>query len=180
MKRVVLQQASRRSFVRRTLSISAKECQEALREWCDGVIKIGKVYAEGGDYRKASLDHVRKTYGFDCLADGNQILFKPTLGSDVAFRSDVDEFVSYFAGAGVCAEDKGFALKPWSSIRFDVHGCHSLGDTAIVSGPYWFKDVAGDETKVEFSLAFVRSPHDGKLKIVLHHSSLPYTPPSSE
>jgi len=173
----MLSRAGGRLVLPRRRFTTAAECKDALRAWCDGVVGIGKVFSEGGDYVKASREHVEAKYAFDCLKDGNKVLFKPTLGSEVAFRSDVEEFVSYFAGAGVCQEDKGFATKPWSAVRFDVHGCHISADTAIVSGPYWFKDATtGDETKVEFSIAFVRSPRDKTLKIALHHSSLPYTP----
>ena len=48
--------------------------------------------------------------------------------------------------------------------------------TAQVMGPYWFTPADGsDEVKVEYSIGFIRDS-EGKLKIVLHHSSLPFVP----
>ena len=79
------------------------------------------------------MDHIYDKYAFNCdLGGSSKLLFKPTLGSENAFRSNVDEFLSYFAGDGVCTEDHGFAIKPWTSIRFDVHGVFIKDGVAIV------------------------------------------------
>jgi hypothetical protein len=43
-------------------------------------------------------------------------------------------------------------------------------------GNYWFTPAAGGpETKVEYSFGYVRGPDDS-LRIVVHHSSVPFTP----
>jgi len=42
-------------------------------------------------------------------------------------------------------------------------------------GNYFFTGTDGDETKVEYSFGYTKD-EDGNLKIVLHHSSLPYSP----
>ena len=157
--------------------ITFADVQEALRTWCDGVIEIGQVFQEGGDYRAVAIEMIESTYAFNLdLGKGNQVLFKPTKAHEHPLRSQFDEAVSYFAGAGKYSEDKGFAIVPWSKIRFDVHGVFITGDTAIAMGQYMFTDAnTGAEVKVEYTFAYVRGP-DGKLKIVLHHSSVPYNP----
>ena len=43
-------------------------------------------------------------------------------------------------------------------------------------GNYFFTDLNGDETKVEYTFGYVKGA-DGHLNIDLHHSSLPFTPP---
>ena len=41
-------------------------------------------------------------------------------------------------------------------------------------GNYFFTDFKGEKTKVEYSFVYKRV--DDSLKIILHHSSLPYNP----
>jgi hypothetical protein len=42
-------------------------------------------------------------------------------------------------------------------------------------GNYFFTELSGDVTKVEYSFGYTRGP-GGELRIHLHHSSLPYQP----
>mmetsp|Transcript_13916 Transcript_13916/g.18572 ORF Transcript_13916/g.18572 Transcript_13916/m.18572 type:complete len:201 (+) Transcript_13916:66-668(+) len=158
-------------------AITFADVQEALRIWCDGVIEIGQVYSEGGDYRSVAIEMIESTYAFNLdLGKGNQVLFKPTKAYEHPLRSNFDEAVSYFAGAGKYSEDKGFAIQPWSKIRFDIHGVFITSDCATAMGHYMFTDAnTGSEVRVEYTFQYVRGP-DGKLKIVLHHSSVPYNP----
>lgn len=161
--------------------ITYQEVRTALRDWCDGIIEIGKVYKEGGDFKAKAMQHIEASYAFTHeLGEGNQLLFKPTKASEHPFRSNFDEFVSYFVGDGKYSEDTGFAITPWTGIRFDMHGVYITDSSATVSGQYWFTNDAGDdstETKVEYTFQFVRvAKPEGKLKIVLHHSSLPFSP----
>ena len=45
---------------------------------------------------------------------------------------------------------------------------------ALAMGNYFFTDLNGNKTKVEYTFAYIK--HDiGDLKIILHHSSLPYS-----
>jgi hypothetical protein len=46
---------------------------------------------------------------------------------------------------------------------------------AIAMGNYYFTDLNGVETKVEYTFGYLRNSR-GKLKIDVHHSSLPYEP----
>lgn len=103
------------------------------------------------------------------------MLFKPTVASVEQFRGSVDEARSYFV-KGSNPEDKGFALNPWTDIRWENEGVVSDRDSAMAMGNCFFTKTDGSVTKVEYSLGYVRDK-DGALKINLHHSSLSYIPP---
>ena len=117
---------------------------------------------------KAALD---KNYGY---ASGMSVLFKPTKASEKAIRLTEEEAVSYFV-TGSCAEDKGFALAPWTKVRFDNKGTIIDSDSATAMGEYYFTDTEGGVTKVEYTFEYRRAK-DKSLKIVVHHSSIPYSP----
>ena len=104
------------------------------------------------------------------------MLFKPTKAADPAVRLAEDECISYFVSREYGAkykEDNGFAITPWKKVRFDNKGTLLLGDTATAMGEYYFTDPAGGVTKVEYTFQYRRAA-DGSLKIVVHHSSIPY------
>ena len=44
----------------------------------------------------------------------------------------------------------------------------------MAMGKYFFTPQKGEGVKVEYTFGYVKND-DGKLKIVLHHSSLPYS-----
>lgn len=94
---------------------------------------------------------IEENYAFSHdSGEGNQLLFKPTKASEHPFRSNFDEFVSYFVGDGKYSEDQGFAITPWTKIRFDMHGVFVTDSSATVSGNYWFTPLSGGgEVKVE-------------------------------
>ena len=68
--------------------------------------------------------------------------------------------------------DSGFALNPWVSVEFENDSINVVGDVGIAMGNYFFTDQNGDQTKVEYS--FVYKKVGDSLKIILHHSSLPF------
>ena len=100
------------------------------------------------------------------------VLFKPTLASEKQFRGDFDGALSYFIGREG-TEDTGFAISGWTNVRFENEGVYSGSDLAMAMGNYFFTGPDGSETKVEYSFGYVRGP-DGKLQIMLQHSSVPY------
>jgi hypothetical protein len=134
-------------------------------------VKIGKVFQDGGDFVAAADAHIRKHYDY---ANG-PVLFKPTLASVTPFRSTFESALSYFVGGDSrWAEDTGFAIKPWTHVRFDNHQVMTFGERAIAMGHYYFTTLAGDEVKVEYSLGFVK--RGNRVKIFLQDSSLPFQP----
>lgn len=159
-----------------TRKITKEEVVEALQKWCDGVVMIGAIFKAGGDYKTAAKRFLDDLYAFDVVKDGNVVLFKPTKASVVPFRHDIEGALSYFAATGLFPEDKGFAITPFTKIRYKISGVFIDSDSATVLGHYWFTDLSGAEALAEYSFQYVRDPTSGKLKIVLHHSSLPYNP----
>ena len=79
------------------------------------------------------------------------------------------------SGNGEYQEDKGFALQPWSKVRFDNHTVKLQGNIAIAMGHYYFTGPDGKETKVEYTKGYVKTP-DERVLIFLQDSSLPYSP----
>jgi len=45
---------------------------------------------------------------------------------------------------------------------------------ALAMGNYFFTDLEGNKTKVEYTFAYIKGD-TGELKIILHHSSLPFS-----
>ena len=75
------------------------------------------------------------------------------------------------------AEDGGFAInggKGWSNVVFDNHQIDLNGNVAIAMGTYYFTSAAdGSKTKVEYTFGYKKNA-DGKVRIFLHHSSVPF------
>ncbi len=137
--------------------------------WGEGIVRIGSVHTEGGDYRAAAADHIDTFYAFE----EGEVLFKPTLAVEDQFRGTFDEALSYFVGGDI-AEDGGFAIAPYTAVRWENEGTILGGDMAMSMGNYFFTQTDGSEVMVEYTFGFERM-EDGATKIVLHHSSLPYS-----
>ncbi len=156
-----------------TTLITEKEVSDAQKAWGDGIVKIGKVYLENGDYKSTATEHLNEFYNYQ---EGT-VLFKPTLASVKQFRTDLPGALSYFIGGNKnYPEDHGFAIKPWSAVRWENIGTKVIGNMAIAMGNYYFTPAkGGEEVKVEFSFVYTKNKV-GKLKIILHDSHLPYMP----
>ena len=153
--------------------ISEREVVDAQKAWGEGIVAIGKTYREGGDYTAAAA-HINRFYGYDL----SLVLFKPTLASIDQFRTSFDSALSYFVGGNPSfPEDKGFAIKPWTKVRWKNYGIvNNSCSMAVAMGNYWFTPAdGGADTKVEYSFAYVRG-EQGDLRIVVHHSSVPFNP----
>jgi hypothetical protein len=152
-------------------SISRDEVIAAENRWGDAIVEIGKAYADGADYKNLAKDYVDKLYAYD---EGT-VLFKPTKAAHKPFRETEEEAVSYFV-TGAVAEDHGFALQPWSKVRFENSGIITDGDSATAMGHYYFTDAkTNKEVKVEYTLEFMKD-QQGQMLITVHHSSFPYQP----
>ena len=149
-------------------AITKAEVMAAQRAWGDGIVDISRVYAETGDAKARATQHIDSMYAYGDTI----VLFKPTLAADDQFRGSFDSALSYFIGREG-TEDTGFAIKGWTNVRFENEGIHVGNDLAMAMGNYFFTDPNGDETKVEYSFGYVRGD-DGKLKIMLQHSSIPF------
>ncbi len=154
-------------------AITLEEVTQAQAGWGDGIVEIGKCFEAKGDYKKVAEEHIKKFYDY---AEG-QVLFKPTLASVEQFRPTFEGALSYFVADNKdFPEDHGFAIKPWSKVRFENHGVIFRTDCAIAMGNYFFTpSKGGDEVKVEYTFVYHKDKN-GDLKIILHGSHLPYTP----
>ncbi|MCJ8278996.1 MAG: hypothetical protein MJK14_03375 [Rivularia sp. ALOHA_DT_140] len=151
--------------------ITEKDVIDAQNTWGNAIVEIGKAYQNKGDYKTVAANTVDNLYGYD----EGKVLFKPTKASEGQFRLTEQDAVSYFV-KGKVAEDKGFALQPWSKVRFENAGVSVSCSDAVAMGNYYFTDAnTGKETKVEYTFGYRRN-NDGKLLIDLHHSSLPFNP----
>jgi len=113
------------------------------------------------------------------------VLFKPTKATAHPFRPTAEDAMSYFVGAEAMSndafkgEDAGFAInggRGWKDVTFRNHQIELYGDVAHAMGDYVFTDAtSGDKVRVEYTFAYKRC-EDGKVRICLHHSSVPYSP----
>lgn len=154
-------------------TITQQEVTAAKQAWGEGIVKIGKAFTDKSDYKKVAEDHINKFYNYQ----NGTVLFKPTLASDMQFRPDFEGALSYFVGGNSkYPEDYGFAIKPWSKVRWDNLETKVIGNVALAMGNYYFTPAkGGDEVKVEYSFAYTKDAN-GNLKIILHGSHLPYSP----
>lgn len=151
--------------------ITEADVLAAQKEWAQGIVMIGETYKAKGDYTAKATQHIKDLYAYE----QGEVLFKPTLASTDQFRGTFDEALSYFVGGDI-KEDKGFAIKPWTNVRFGEQEIITDSDSAIAMGNYFFTpDGSTEEVKVEYTFGYMKDDA-GDLRINLHHSSLPFTP----
>lgn len=149
--------------------ITTADIEQAQQAWGQGIVAIAAAHRDGGDYAERARVHVETLYAYGL----SEVLFKPTLAAIEQFRPTFDEAWSYFtASNGACSEDKGFAIKGWTAVRFENAGMLIHGSTAQAMGNYFFTDPEGNEVKVEYTFGYVQD-EAGALRINLHHSSMP-------
>ncbi len=158
-------------------AITEAEVHAAQKAWCDGVVALSKVYKDGGDYKAVASKLVDDFYDYK----EGKVFFNPTLSSGKhTFRPTREGALSYFiAGNKDFPTDTGFALKHWLKSSYDnkaaVNGIQIHGDVAITMGNVYFTSAKGEEVMVDKTFVFRRCT-DGKLRLCVHHSSLPYDP----
>lgn len=158
--------------------ITYEEVNAAQQAWCDALVKIGKLKEEGKDYKAFAEQVLSEAYNYDY----GKVFFKPTLAfGDQTFRNDKKGALAYFVGGdSAYPNDKGFALKPWVKARYDNagkdnEGIQIYGSTAITMGNVWVTAKDGTEVIVDKTWVFKKSK-DGKLRIIVHKSALPFSP----
>jgi len=158
--------------------ITYDEVNAAQQAWCDALVKIGKLKEEGGDYNAYAEKVLSEAYNYDY----GKVFFKPTLAfGDQTFRNNKKGALAYFVGGDPdYPNDKGFALKPWVKARYDNAGNNNegiqiYGSVAITMGNVWVTEKTGKEVMVDKTWVFKKGK-DGKLKIIVHKSALPYLP----
>ena len=149
--------------------VTVADVENAQKEWGGGVVAIAAVHSSEGDFVERARLHVESLYAYDI----SPVLFKPTFAIEEQFRPTFEGALSYFvAENGVCPEDKGFAIKGWTKVRFENDNVVINGATAMAMGNYFFTSSKGEDVKVEYTFGYV-TDSEGKLRINLHHSSIP-------
>src|SRR5262249_32185265 len=158
-------------------AITERDVNAAQQAWCAGLVKIGKVHQEGGDYKAVASQLIDDLYDYE----EGKVFFKPTLtfGKNT-FRPTKEGALSYFVGGNKdFPEDTGFALKHWVKVRYDnnaaENGVQIHGDIAITMGNVYLTNAKDDEIKVDKTFVFRRCK-DGKLRLCVHKSALPFEP----
>ena len=157
--------------------ITEDEVNAAQTAWCDALMTIGEVYGKGVDHESVASRLIDDLYDYE---DGT-VFFKPTLAFGTnAFRSTKEGALSYFIGGNPkFPDDTGFALKRWVKVRYDnnaaENGIQIHGDIAITMGHFYLVSIDGSEVVVEKTLVFRRC-RDGRLRLCVHKSALPYDP----
>ena len=151
--------------------ITLDNIENIQKEWGDSLVKLGSLKSnkEACDNEVESL--INRLYGYQ----NGTVLFKPTKAKDNQFRLTFEGAKSYFIGENSgFLEDKGFALEPWTNVRFENASVILNEKTAIAMGNYFFTETNGSVVKVEYTFGYF-SDSNQDLRINLHHSSFPYS-----
>lgn len=154
-------------------NITEKMVLDAQKSWCNALVQINATKESGGDYKKVASDIIDAAYFYQ----NGPVLFKPTLTTgDQTFRMDKEGALAYFVGGNAKYKaDNGFALNGWKRCESKPRAFVLNGDTAISMGNVHIWNAKGEETTVDKTWGY-KLDDKGNLRIVLHHSSLPYKP----
>lgn len=155
-------------------SISEAEVLVAQKGWGDALVAISDTYEKSGQPAAKVLAEkvIDSAYGYNL----GPVLFKPTLTEvPQTFRITKAGALSYFVGGdSAYPKDTGFALKGWKKVTVDNAAIFLAGDVATSMGNVSFTDKNGKVTTVDKTWKFKKDDL-GNLRIVVHHSSLPYS-----
>ena len=155
------------------MTITEKELAEARIAWGKGLIDISSAYDKEGIDKTSIIasEILDNLYGFDF----GPILFKPTLSGGIqTFRSNKEGALSYFIGNNSkFPSDNGFGIKFWRKVESETSSIFINENIAMWMGWVTLTDKDGGIVKVDKSWGYKKAT-DGTLKIILHHSSLPY------
>ena len=155
------------------MAINEEQLMQARVAWGDGMIAISRAYDGSGiELAKGVADgFLDDVYGFEL----GPVLFKPTLsGGAQTFRPTKEGALSYFVGHNPAyPSDSGFGIKSWHEIKSKTCAAFIDEDVAMWMGWVTLTDKDGHSVVVDKSWGY-KKLGNGALKIVLHHSSLPY------
>lgn len=155
------------------MPITEEDLAAARIAWGNGKIAISKAFEDGGidAARKTATAHLDAIYGYSL----GPVLFKPTMASgEQTFRPTKAGALAYFVGhSDEYPLDAGFAIRGWRAMHSETSAEFIEGDIAMWMGWISLTDKEGNITKVDKSFGY-KKDENGVLRIVLHHSSLPY------
>ena len=153
--------------------ITVAEVEAAQRAWGDALVAISREYERGGHSAAQALAEqvLDSAYAYNM----GPVLFKPTLTTAPnTFRTSRAGALAYFVGGDPNYPDTGFALRGWRNVEIENAGIVITGNSATSMGNVHFTDANGARTTVDKTWGYVRDG-EGRLRIVLHHSSLPFS-----
>ena len=161
-------------------TITVDEVEAAQKTWCEALVAISKAHEEGGLPKSKPLagEVIDAAYGYQF----GPVAFKPTWANgDTTFRDTRAGAVSYFVGDDPAFGDSGFAIgtpganrSPWVKCDPEIFVIQSFGNNANAMGWVHVEAADGTKSKVDKTFSYVRDD-DGALRIVVHHSSTPFT-----
>ena len=155
------------------MTIVQQDILKALNDWGESLIAISRVYENDGlaSAQAIAEQTLDRLYGFEL----GPVLFKPTLsGGPQTFRLTKIGALSYFIGNDPeYPNDSGFGIKFWRSVKSETSATFIQNDVAMWMGRVSFIDKNNWTIKVDKSFGYIKDKN-GDLKIVLHHSSLPF------
>ena len=155
------------------MTINEEQLLQARVAWGNGMITISKAYDESGITRAKVIasSFLDNFYGFDL----GLVLFKPTLsGGSQTFRPTKEGALSYFVGHDPkYPSDNGFGIQSWHEVKSETCATFFDGDVAMWMGWVTLIGRDGHTITVDKSWGY-KKLKNGALKIILHHSSLPY------
>jgi hypothetical protein len=156
-------------------NITVAEVLAAQAAWGDALVAIATTHEQQGQPAAKALAEkvIDAAYGYQM----GTVLFKPTLTvAPQTFRTTRAAALAYFVGGDAnFPQDTGFALKSWRKVEIQNAGIFIDGDVATTMGNVMITDKTGKVTTVDKTWKFLKDSN-GKLRIVVHHSSLPYSP----
>lgn len=154
--------------------VTESEVLAAQKAWCEALVNISSTHAAQGQAAAKGLAEkvIDSAYGYQMGA----VLFKPTLTvAPQTFRTTRAGALAYFVGGDPAfPKDTGFALKGWTKCDVANSAIFIAGDSATTMGNVHITGKDGKVTTVDKTWNFVKDD-SGKLRIVVHHSSLPYS-----
>ena len=159
-------------------NITLNDIKKAQKDWGNAIQNITNDYFDKKNYVKTAKEAINQLYGYDKTI----VLFKPTKAVEHPFRPTKNGALSYFVGhkaiKGGFTEDKGFAInggKGWKSVTFKNNKVRLNGNEATAMGTYIFTcATTGNKVKVYYTFGY-KIDKDGKIRIYLHHSSIPFS-----
>ncbi len=155
-------------------AITEAQVLAAQRAWCQALVDISQTNERSGQPAAKALAErvIDAAYGYQMGA----VLFKPTLTvAPQTFRTTRAGALAYFVGGDTAfPKDTGFALKGWTKCEVRNAAVFIAGDSASTMGNVMITGKDGKVTTVDKTWKFVKDDA-GKLRIVVHHSSLPFS-----
>lgn len=157
------------------INITEPQVLTAQDGWCKALLQISSDYASGGitKAKATAANVIDQAYAFQF----GPVAFKPTLTTGKqTFRTTRAGALAYFVGNDSSFPlDTGFALTPWRTCKVVNQVIQLNGALAITMGNVILSDATGNQTSVDKTWGFMKEL-DGSVRIILHHSSLPFKP----